>query len=194
MKTASFRTYTGPGRVSIARFAPRGCPAGYKIYKALAPGPWFNSVSKEEYLKRFCFEVLAPLKPIHVYDELHRLVGDGVEPVLLCWEVPPFTDSNWCHRRIVAEWFQRTLQKTVPELDPGAVKPTPSAPVVKLPEPQPATVTTILRDGEAIEVVGSKGAVYKVSNASGSLQCTCPASRFSRTRTCKHRAGFHAAP
>src|SRR6201993_962190 len=37
--------YTGPDRISIARFAPRGHPAGYRIYSKLAPGPWFNSVS-----------------------------------------------------------------------------------------------------------------------------------------------------
>jgi len=42
MKTASFFAYTGPARISIARFAPRGSPAGFRIYRALAPGPWFN--------------------------------------------------------------------------------------------------------------------------------------------------------
>jgi hypothetical protein len=48
VKTSSFRTYTGPGRISIARFAPRGHPAGYRVYSKLAPGPWFNKVSNEE--------------------------------------------------------------------------------------------------------------------------------------------------
>ena len=38
MKTSSFFSYTGPGRISIARFAPRGTPAGVRVYKRLAPG------------------------------------------------------------------------------------------------------------------------------------------------------------
>jgi len=37
----------------IARFAPRGTPAGFRVYKPLAPGPWFNSVSKPEYERRY---------------------------------------------------------------------------------------------------------------------------------------------
>jgi hypothetical protein len=37
---ASFFTYTGPGRVSIARWAPRDTPAGFRIFKPLAPGDW----------------------------------------------------------------------------------------------------------------------------------------------------------
>jgi hypothetical protein len=44
-----------------------------------------------------------------VWGELHRLavhrLAGGAEPVLLCWERPPFTADNWCHRRMVAAWF-----------------------------------------------------------------------------------------
>jgi hypothetical protein len=36
-----------------------------------------------------------------VYDDLVALAAPD-EPVLLCWEKPPFSDANWCHRRIVA--------------------------------------------------------------------------------------------
>jgi hypothetical protein len=53
------------------------------------------------------------------------------EPVLLCYEVPPFTApqpiaqaglttigrQNWCHRRLVAVWFQETLGIEVAELE-----------------------------------------------------------------------------
>ena len=39
----------GLGRISIARWAPRKTPAGFRIYKALAPGCWFNKVSRPEY-------------------------------------------------------------------------------------------------------------------------------------------------
>jgi hypothetical protein len=117
MKTASFRTYTGPGRISIARYAPRNTPAGFRIFKALAPGPWFNSVTGEEYVRRYTVEVLGRLDPQETWDKLRRLAAPH-EPVLLCWEVPPFTADNWCHRRMVAEWFRDSLGHEVAEFLP----------------------------------------------------------------------------
>jgi hypothetical protein len=118
VKTGSFRTYTGSGRISIARWTPRHTPAGYRVYKRLAPGPWFNSVGIEEYCHLYG-EILKKLDPKRVYAELVALVAPE-EPVLLCWEVPPFTAprpipqvgltvvgrSNWCHRRLVARVVQ----------------------------------------------------------------------------------------
>jgi hypothetical protein len=118
MRTASFFTYTGPGRISIARFAPRGTPAGFRVFKALAPGKWFNSVPKDRYLELYAAEILRPLSPETVARTLHELAG-GAEPVLLCWEKPPFTESNWCHRRIVADWLQDTLGLEDPRLTPS---------------------------------------------------------------------------
>ncbi len=117
MKTASFFTYRGPGRISIARWAPRRHPKGYRIFRELAPGEWFNSVPRDEYLRRFEAEVLDVLSPFHTWAKLEELAG-GVEPVLLCWEKPPFTEGNWCHRRIVAEWFKEHMGKDVPEMSP----------------------------------------------------------------------------
>ena len=38
MKLSSFFDYYGPDRVSIARYAPRGTPAGFRAYKPVAPG------------------------------------------------------------------------------------------------------------------------------------------------------------
>jgi hypothetical protein len=114
MKTASFFAYQGPGRISIARYPPRGTPAGYRMYKKLAPGAWFNSVSRDEYERRFG-EQLRALDPAEVKAELQSLAGEA-EPVLLCWERTPFTEKNWCHRRIVARWLHETLGERVPEL------------------------------------------------------------------------------
>jgi hypothetical protein len=114
MKTASFFTYQGAGRVSIARFPPRGTPAGFRVYKRLAPGEWFNSVTRDEYERRFAAQ-LAELDAAAVKADLERLAGDD-EPVLLCYERPPFTEKNWCHRRLVARWFLETLGLRVPEL------------------------------------------------------------------------------
>jgi len=117
MKTASFFTYTGPGRISIARYAPRGTPAGYRQYRALAPDADMLKMNRALYLPRY-MAILDQLDPLQVWGDLHRLAGDQ-EPVLLCWERPPFTPTNWCHRRLVADWFQDRLGVAVPEWDSG---------------------------------------------------------------------------
>lgn len=114
MKTGSFQTYQGPGRVSIARYPPRGTPAGFRVFKTLAPGRWFNSVTRERYEELFAAQ-LAALDAREVFATLEAL-GGGHEPVLLCWERPPFTATNWCHRRLVAAWFESELQVKVEEI------------------------------------------------------------------------------
>jgi hypothetical protein len=116
MKTASFFTYTGPGRISIARFAPRGTPAGFRVYKTLAPGPWFNKVTKSVYHDLY-FAGLHLLEPQKVWDELHAM-HPHTEPVLLCWEHPHniAAGETYCHRHMVAEWIKSTLGHDVPEL------------------------------------------------------------------------------
>jgi hypothetical protein len=123
MKTASFRTYTGPGRISIARYAPKGTPAGFRVFSQLAPGRWFNQVDRATYVRLYNAEILGRLDPRETCERLHDLAGDA-EPVLLCWEKPPFTADNWCHRRMVAAWFEQQLGEEVDEL-PQAPKPLP---------------------------------------------------------------------
>ncbi len=118
MKTASFFDYTGPGRVSIARWAPRGTPAGFRIYSVLAPRKDMMKMSIERYTEVYVGEILAALDPQTVVDDLHRLAGDA-EPVLLCWERSPLGPGNECHRRMVAEWLSETLGLDVPELGAG---------------------------------------------------------------------------
>jgi hypothetical protein len=86
------------------------------VFKALAPGPWFNTVSKPKY-ERLYLAQLALLDAGQVAEDLAALAGDA-EPTLLCWEKPPFTASNWCHRRLVASWLQQQLGIDVPELEP----------------------------------------------------------------------------
>jgi len=123
LKTASFFTFVGDGRISIARYAPRKTPAGYRVVAQLAPGAWFNKVEAEEYKRRFDAEILGRLDPAETWDRLHKMVPVGVEPVLLCWEKPPWTAENWCHRRIVAAWFQEKLGFVVEEYVPPAKQP-----------------------------------------------------------------------
>lgn len=115
MKTSCW-DYKGLGRVAICRSTPRGgAPAGYRMFKALAPGAWFNTTAKPEYERLYQDEILGKLDPQKVWDDLHKLTG-GAEPVLLCWEKPPLTETNFCHRRMVADWFENALGVFVPEL------------------------------------------------------------------------------
>lgn len=125
MKTAGFHAAKGmPGAISIARRAPKGFE-GIPMYRALAPGGWFMSVSKEVYFERFCNEILGKLDAEEVWNDLHILVNTHdeamrVEPILCCWERAPLTDANWCHRTIVADWFELMLgpDYRIGELEP----------------------------------------------------------------------------
>jgi hypothetical protein len=116
VKLSSFFDYQGPGRVSIARYAPRGTPAAFRVYKPLAPGPWFNTVSKPEYEKLY-FGQLALLDVGRVVEDLVRLAGPA-EPVLLCWErkADCASGKTWCHRHMVSKWLREQLGTEVEEL------------------------------------------------------------------------------
>ncbi len=118
MKTASYYTYSGPGRIGISVDAPRGVPAGYRFYRKLAPRRDMVRLEQERYREIFFGEILAKLDAELVKDELELLAGTH-EPVLLCFERPPFTTSNWCHRHMVAEWFKAELGIEVEELGPN---------------------------------------------------------------------------
>lgn len=76
----------------------------------LAPGPWFNSVTRDEYERLFSAQ-LAALAAQQVWDRLHALVAPH-EPVLLWRErkAPVECGATWCHRHMVAAWFQRELK------------------------------------------------------------------------------------
>ena len=111
---------TGSNRIVIARAVPRGIEAGYRRYPKLAPGRWFKNPeyknNQETYRDRYISEILSPLDPAEVWEHLHQLTG-GEEPILLCWE-PLKKPGEWCHRRMVAEWFEQNLGVSVPEYVP----------------------------------------------------------------------------
>ena len=71
-------------------------------------------LEQSEYRELFFCDILALLNPVQVVKDLEHLAA-GFEPVLLCFEKPPFTPTNWCHRRMVAEWFHNELGLDVPE-------------------------------------------------------------------------------
>ena len=122
MKTASWFTKLPDDhkRIGISRGTPRRLPPGYRVYRELAPGPWFNRVGIEEYYYLYRTEILGRLDPRAVADRLTELAG-GLVPVLLCFERPPAQaamisgDGEWCHRAMVAEWLSDALGVVVPE-------------------------------------------------------------------------------
>jgi hypothetical protein len=115
MKTSSFFLFQGPGRISIACYPPKGIVAGFKTYKALAPAADMLKMSRDQYVPRYA-AILGRLSPQQVWDDLHALAGDD-EPVLLCWEKPPFSEARFCHRRLVAEWFAEKLGQEIQEMN-----------------------------------------------------------------------------
>jgi hypothetical protein len=102
-------------RVGISRGAPRGHPAGYRRYRPLYPGRWFRSVSPEEYVLRYNAEILAPLDPHQVIEDLRRF-GAGSSIALLCFERPG-TSDGWCHRALAAGWLARALDQPIGEFE-----------------------------------------------------------------------------
>jgi hypothetical protein len=117
--TSNFRNLAaivGPlAPVSISRGKPRWLKGGWlchcqpgthgRNYDALAPTAAALKGSAEEYDRAFA-QILAGLDPRAVYDDL------GENAVLLCFCQP----NVFCHRRIVAEWFEFHLGVIVPEL------------------------------------------------------------------------------
>jgi hypothetical protein len=100
-------------KIGISRGVPRGQPAGYRIFRKLAPGTWFNSVSVEEYRSRYLAQ-LNELDAGKVVEEIMALAGDRV-PVLVCYE-SPVKPGDFCHRGFVSAWLEEQLGLAVPEL------------------------------------------------------------------------------
>jgi len=111
--TSSFWSFRGPGRVCIARFPPRRAPAGYRMYRALAPHPTMLKLPFEAYRARYLAEILDPLDPQQVVIDVVALAGTE-EVHLQCYEnlaIP----GKWCHRRLVADWLHERLGLAVDE-------------------------------------------------------------------------------
>ena len=115
MKTASWFTPVPADhiRIGISRAVPRRFAPGYRVFRALAPGPWFNAADVAEYDRLYRAEVLASLEPRATYAAILELAA-GREPVLCCYEKPD--GPSWCHRALAARWFADALGEPVPEL------------------------------------------------------------------------------
>ncbi|GLI92368.1 DUF488 family protein, N3 subclade [Methylocystis echinoides] len=107
-------------KIGVSRYAPRGMARGYKLYRKLAPGAWFNSVPPEDYLDRYN-QILAELDPGKVVDEIEAL-ADGRTAVLCCYEsvAKISKGETWCHRHVIANWLADTLGLAVEEHGAGA--------------------------------------------------------------------------
>jgi hypothetical protein len=115
IKTASWFTELPADHVmvGISRGVPRrGLIAGFRMFRKLAPGPWFHSVSTREYERLYRAQVLAPLDPREVAAQLLDLAGGRV-PVMVCFERAGA--EAWCHRALAAGWLSDALGETVPE-------------------------------------------------------------------------------
>ena len=101
-------------RISISRGSPRGV-SGYRTYRTLAPGPWFNSVSVSEYLTRY-EAILAGLDPAKTVSQIEALAGDKT-PVLCCFEtIAKIETGSRCHRHLVKLWLEHELAIEVLEI------------------------------------------------------------------------------
>lgn len=110
MNTSYFAKYKGENAVSIAG----KCPDWFKgrQYKKLAPKyDWWKkwrdeSLSEEWYKEQYYKTILNKLDAKQVYEEL------GEDAVLLCWE----KSGKFCHRHLIADWFQKELGIEITEL------------------------------------------------------------------------------
>ena len=122
MKTSSYFYYSGPGRIGITVGTPRRVPAGYRMYRPLAPTRPMLKLGYAQYRRQYFETILGKLEAKAEWKKLHDLVL-GHEPVLLCFEKPPLSVKNWCHRRMIAEWFRLELGEEVPEIGYGMISP-----------------------------------------------------------------------
>lgn len=115
MNTSNFsKNGKNPNAISIAGRAPEWYTG--KQYKKLAPKYWFFKKFKDLqdehyldeafYIEQYNKEVLSVLNPKEVYEEL------GENAILLCWEKA----GDFCHRRLVADWLEKSLNIKIDEI------------------------------------------------------------------------------
>ena len=117
--TSSHNNWQSNKYITYAISGNRGANANYHgyCYPKLAPKLSFwkiwhdqiGKISKEEnnkyYVQEYWKQVLSKLDPKQVYSELDN-------SILLCYE----PNTEFCHRHIVAAWFEMLLGVEVPEL------------------------------------------------------------------------------
>jgi len=123
--------------VGISRYAPRWLRSADRPRSdlRLAPAAATLKAPPAEYIAAFDAQ-LRQLDPREVFDSL------GPSAVLLCYERP----GEFCHRRLVAEWFEFHLGVAIPELGFDRLDTAPQTqPGMTWYEEQPARVARLKR-------------------------------------------------
>ncbi len=114
-----FTAPRGPGLIAVTRSLPPHLAGRIKRYPALATPRRMSGINtKAAFCRAFFAGVLRDLDPAEEWAQLHELAGPGVEPVIACFERPPWSETNFCHRRLVARWFADRLGEEVLEMEP----------------------------------------------------------------------------
>ena len=118
ISTSSYNDWKSDKYITYSISGNRGKDANYqgKCYSKLAPKlsfwkQWHDNIGKvsdEEnnryYVQEYWNQVLQKLNPEEVYEKLDN-------SILLCYE----SNTDFCHRHIVAAWFEILLDVKVPE-------------------------------------------------------------------------------
>lgn len=118
ISTSSYNDWKSDKYITYSISGNRGKDANYqgKCYSKLAPKlsfwkQWHDNIGKvsdEEnnryYVQEYWNQVLQKLDPEEVYEKLDN-------SILLCYE----SNTDFCHRHIVAAWFEILLDVKVPE-------------------------------------------------------------------------------
>ena len=121
MKTSNFANWQRnrfPGAISISRFPDRRSGYNGPEFPPLMPSSqllkaYKDGMSWDEYRKHYNEQLLC-LNAEMVWQQLLNIV-DGAEPVLLCYESAKSLEEKPCHRRLVADWFEYSLDFVIEE-------------------------------------------------------------------------------
>lgn len=134
MKTSNFANHSRqkfPGAISISRYPDKRNGFTGPEFPPLMPSEQLlraykdETINWEDYSKEY-HKQLDCLDPQKTWERLHILVNSVspvyAEPILLCYESAKTLNTNPCHRRLVAKWFEDSFGDCqVPEWTKGAV-------------------------------------------------------------------------
>lgn len=106
--------------IGVALYTPKWY-SGSEM-KVLAPRGYMlaKGISEQQYTEMYTRQVLAGLNPRHIVTMIEQMSG-GRDCALLCYEKP----GDFCHRRLIADWLQKSLGITVDEYKVVAEPPKP---------------------------------------------------------------------
>lgn len=125
MKTGYFnllRSNNIQGAISIARWKPKYVPIQKEMvslapYSKLLQDFRADKITAWEYQQKY-LEQLNKLDPNQVIEEMHKIAGEGNEPVLMCH----CGKNDFCHRQIFAKWLEEKAGVIIEEFNVGAVE------------------------------------------------------------------------